>query len=66
MIYQNIEFHNVVELSKRENFSGLQLQRIPVKIQKHLSERGRWNSQKINILRIKIFSHVLKEIEKNY
>lgn len=45
MIYKNIEFHNVIELYRRDEFSGLQLQRTPVKIQKHLSERGRWNSQ---------------------
>jgi lysophospholipase L1-like esterase len=45
MIHKNLEFHNVVELTKRENFSGLQLQRIPAAIHKHLYERGRWNAQ---------------------
>jgi lysophospholipase L1-like esterase len=45
MIHDKLEFHNVVELTKRENFSGLQLQRIPAAIHKHLYERGRWNAQ---------------------
>lgn len=45
MIYQNIEFHNVVELEQKEHFSGLQMHRIPVDIHKYLTERGRWNAQ---------------------
>ncbi len=46
MIYQNIEFHNVVEMEKRDAASGgLQLHRIPKKIRETLNPRARWNSQ---------------------
>lgn len=45
MIYQNIEFHNVIELEKREEIPGLQFQRIPKKVRDSLNPRGRWNSQ---------------------
>lgn len=45
MIHQDIEFHNTVEMTKREHIPGLQLQRIPLDIHHHLSERGRWNAQ---------------------
>lgn len=53
MIYKGIEFHNVVEMSKRENFSGLQLHRVPRKIHNHLSERGRWNVQMLSGVEIR-------------
>jgi lysophospholipase L1-like esterase len=45
MIYQNLEFHNVIDLQARDGFSGLQLQRFPEAVRNQMSPRGRWNAQ---------------------
>ncbi|TCT16356.1 lysophospholipase L1-like esterase [Natranaerovirga pectinivora] len=49
MIYDNLEFHNVMELQKKDGFSGLRLQRFPEEIRYSLGyeddKRGRIASQ---------------------
>ena len=40
MIYDNIDFHNVAELSEVEGKKGLRIQRVPEETRKHLSENN--------------------------